>query len=82
MITDYHFGGYAKWNRQLIDFINNFKGANRIAVDHIYNGKMLFGLHHLVKNGYFSPETSILVIHTGGTQSIVGFNEINGLLIK
>ena len=82
VVEDYHFGGYARWNRQLIDFINDFKAANHIAIDHIYNGKMLFGLLDLIKNGYFSPETSILVIHTGGTQSIVGFNEINGLLIK
>lgn len=82
LIGDYHFGGYAKWNRQLVDFINRFKEANQIAIDIIYNGKMIFGLRDLIKNSYFYPSTSILVIHTGGTQSTVGFNEINGLLLK
>ncbi|MEL7145727.1 MAG: pyridoxal-phosphate dependent enzyme [Bacteroidota bacterium] len=82
VIDDYHFGGYAKWNLTLINFINDFKAQNSIALDHIYTGKMLFGLSDLIKNGYFSHETSILVIHTGGTQSIVGFNQINGLLLK
>lgn len=82
LIADYHFGGYAKWNMALIDCINNFKLTNDVEIDVIYNGKMIFGLHDLVKNHYFSKETSILVTHTGGTQSTVGFNEINGLLIK
>ena len=82
LIRDYHFGGYAKWNMQLVDFINRFKEINNIAIDTIYNGKMIFGLHDLIKNNYFYDSTSILVIHTGGTQSTVGFNEVNGLLIK
>ncbi|MEL6560426.1 MAG: pyridoxal-phosphate dependent enzyme [Bacteroidota bacterium] len=82
LIGSYHFGGYAKWNMQLVDFINKFKEVNQIAIDIIYNGKMIFGLQDLIKNSYFYDSTRILAIHTGGTQSTVGFNEINGLLIK
>ena len=30
ILTDYHFGGYAKVTKELIDFINNFKSETKI----------------------------------------------------
>ena len=74
ILTDYHFGGYAKVTKELIDFINNFKSETKIKLDPIYNGKMMFGIYDLMKNGYFSKNTSILAIHTGGLQAIEGMN--------
>ena len=74
ILTDYHFGGYAKVTKELIDFINNFKSETKIKLDPIYNGKMMFGIYDLMKNGYFSKTTSILAIHTGGLQAIEGMN--------
>ena len=74
ILTDYHFGGYAKVTKELIDFINNFKSETSIKLDPIYNGKMMFGIYDLMKNGYFSKNTSILAIHTGGLQAIEGMN--------
>lgn len=82
IINRYHFGGYARWNKELIEFINTFKKQHSIPLDHIYNGKMMYGLHELFKNGYFRNYTSLLAVHTGGIQSIIGFNESNGNLIK
>lgn len=76
LITDYHFGGYAKVDRPLIDFINLFKSKTGIPLDPIYTGKMLFGIFDLVKKGVYPPETRILAIHTGGLQGIKGMNQI------
>jgi 1-aminocyclopropane-1-carboxylate deaminase len=76
LITDYHFGGYAKINRELIDFINQFKATTDIPLDPIYTGKMLFGLLDMIKNDNFVPGTNILVIHTGGIQGIEGMNMV------
>lgn len=76
ILTDYHFGGYAKVTKELIDFINNFKSETSIKLDPIYNGKMMFGIYDLMKNGYFSKNTSILAIHTGGLQAIEGMNSL------
>lgn len=76
LITDYHFGGYAKVNRELIHFINQFKATTAIPLDPIYTGKMLFGLLDMVKNDSFEAGTSILVIHTGGIQGIEGMNTV------
>lgn len=74
LITDYHFGGYAKVTRELIDFVNNFKQQTRIPLDPIYTGKMVFGILDLVRQDYFLPKTKILAIHTGGLQGIAGMN--------
>jgi len=72
--TNYHFGGYAKVNSELISFINDFKEHTGILLDPIYNGKMMYGIFDLIKKGYFPKNTSILAIHTGGLQAISGMN--------
>ncbi|AUC86140.1 1-aminocyclopropane-1-carboxylate deaminase [Polaribacter sp. ALD11] len=71
----YHFGGYAKSNPELIDFINNFKQETGILLDPIYTGKMVFGIIDLIKKDTFEEGTKILAIHTGGIQGIAGFNQ-------
>lgn len=76
IISDYHFGGYAKVNAELIHFINQFKMDNNIQLDPIYTGKMMFGIFDLIKKGYFSKGSKILAIHTGGLQGISGMNAI------
>lgn len=72
---DYHFGGYAKVNSELIDFMNAFKQNFGISLDPIYTGKMVFGIFDLLDKGFFSKTAKILVIHTGGLQSIAGMNQ-------
>ncbi len=74
LITDYHFGGYAKINEDLIRFINDFKSKTQIPLDPIYTGKMMYGILDLIKEGYFPPKTKILAIHSGGLQGIDGMN--------
>ncbi len=74
--TDYHFGGYAKVTKELIDFMNTFKTETSILLDPIYNAKVLFGIYDLLKKGHFSKNTSILAIHTGGLQAISGMNQL------
>ena len=72
--TDYHFGGYAKINEGLVEFINQFKDEQGIALDPVYTGKMLFGINDLIEKGYFPVGSKILAIHTGGLQGIEGMN--------
>lgn len=74
LISDYHFGGYAKIDKTLVDFINNFKESTNIALDPVYTGKLFFGLFDMIKNDYFQYGTKILAIHTGGLQGVVGMN--------
>ncbi|WP_033961030.1 1-aminocyclopropane-1-carboxylate deaminase/D-cysteine desulfhydrase [Psychroserpens jangbogonensis] len=74
LVTDYHFGGYAKVNEDLIHFINQFKKTHNVPLDPIYTGKMMFGIYDLISKGYFKKDSKILAIHTGGLQGIVGMN--------
>ena len=72
----YHFGGYAKYDISLIEFINDFKEKTNIPLDPIYTGKMLFGIVDLIKKDTFKKGTKILAIHTGGLQGVEGFNQM------
>ena len=74
LITDYHFGGYAKINTELISFINQFKTDYKMALDPVYTGKMMFGILDLIDKNYFPKGSKILAIHTGGLQGIQGMN--------
>ena len=76
LMTDYHFGGYAKVTCELVEFINAFKQQTRIPLDPIYTGKMMFGLLDMVKRDTFAPGTKLLAIHTGGLQGIDGMNSV------
>ncbi|WP_147678428.1 1-aminocyclopropane-1-carboxylate deaminase/D-cysteine desulfhydrase [Algibacter pacificus] len=74
LIFDYHFGGYAKINVELISFINRFKTENNIQLDPVYTGKMMFGIFDLIEKKQFPKGSKILAIHTGGLQGIPGMN--------
>ena len=74
LVTDYHFGGYAKVTGELIHFINDFKSKTGIPLDPIYTGKLIFGIFDLVNQEVFPRNTQILAIHTGGLQGIQGMN--------
>ncbi len=69
---DYHFGGYAKINRELIDFINEFEKLNGIPLDPVYTGKMMYGIYDLAKNNRFENGATVIAVHTGGLQGIEG----------
>ena len=74
LITDYHFGGYAKTTNELINFMNEFYTQYQIPLDPIYTGKMVFGVFDLIEKNYFPENAKILLLHTGGLQGIEGMN--------
>ncbi len=69
---DYHFGGFAKINRELIEFIEWFKNENNIQLDPIYTGKMIYGINDMICNKYFPSNSRVVAIHTGGLQGLAG----------
>lgn len=76
LTIDYHFGGYAKVNSELINFINNFRLRYGIALDPVYTGKMMYGIFDLIGKRHFPENTRILAVHTGGLQGISGMNQM------
>ncbi|MGB3640560.1 MAG: pyridoxal-phosphate dependent enzyme [Rivularia sp. (in: cyanobacteria)] len=82
LVTDYHFGGYTKWNQELIGFINVFYDKFRLKLDPIYTGKLFYGIWNEIEKGNFKDDSTIVVIHTGGLQGILGFNQRFGKLLN
>lgn len=75
LMSSWHFGGYGRVSDALVDFINRFYQATQIPLDPVYTGKMMAGLIDLAAADFFPRGTKIGVIHTGGLQGVVGFNE-------
>lgn len=86
IINPYHFGGFAKINKELVKFINDFKTKFNVPLDPIYTGKMMFGLWDCIQKGEFKKGSRILAVHTGGLQGICAMNKHlkkkNEVLIK
>jgi len=72
--TGFHFGGYAKINDALIQFMSEFQLQYGFSLDAVYTGKMFYGLFELIKAKRFKPGTSIIAIHSGGLHVNKGFN--------
>ncbi|HPI81188.1 MAG: pyridoxal-phosphate dependent enzyme [Cyclobacteriaceae bacterium] len=72
--TGYHFGGYGKAGRGLMDFILEFEKAHQVPLDPVYTGKMMFGVFDLIAKGAIGRGKRVLALHTGGLQGRAGFN--------
>jgi len=71
--TRFHFGGYARINDELIQFMKDFQSQYEIPLDAVYTGKMFYGLFKLITSGEFDRGTSIVAVHSGGLQGNAGF---------
>lgn len=65
---NYHFGGYAKKNNELIAFMNNFYTQTGIPTDFVYTAKLFYAITDLAAKGYFPANSKLLIIHSGGLQ--------------
>jgi 1-aminocyclopropane-1-carboxylate deaminase/D-cysteine desulfhydrase-like pyridoxal-dependent ACC family enzyme len=77
--TNYHFGGYAKITKDLLEFIKNFKLQHHTQLDPIYTAKMMYGLYELIKKDYFPENSVIIAIHSGGLQGVKGIEDRLGI---
>jgi len=68
IIHDYHFGGYARKNGELLDFMNRFYRATGIPTDFVYTGKLMYSVLDLIQKKHFPAGSRILTIHSGGLQ--------------
>lgn len=66
--TDFTFGGYAKRNAFLDEFVVKWNENQNIAIEPIYTGRLFYAVQHLLKQNYFPQPSKIIVIHSGGLQ--------------
>ncbi|MBN3891078.1 MAG: 1-aminocyclopropane-1-carboxylate deaminase/D-cysteine desulfhydrase [Nostoc sp. JL31] len=75
LVCDYHFGGYAKVNDELLLFSQQFTQEHGVPLDYVYTAKMFYGVMDLLQQGFFSRGDSLLLVHTGGLQGNAGIEE-------
>jgi 1-aminocyclopropane-1-carboxylate deaminase len=68
----YHFGGYGKWNDELIAFIRHIESEYSLPLDQVYTGKALYGTLKKIEHGEIERGSKVLFIHTGGLQGRAG----------
>lgn len=66
LLTEYHFGGYAKLNDDLLRFIEEFAQETSVLLDPIYTAKCFYAAKELARSAYFKAGTKLGLIHTGG----------------
>lgn len=68
LIYDYHFGGYANTNSELLKFMESFENEFSIPLDKIYTSKLMFAFFDLLEKDFFRPNSTQILVHTGGLQ--------------
>jgi len=69
------FGGYAKLDKSMLDFIINWLEQTGILLDPIYTSKMCRRVVQQIKAGEFNQGQSITLIHSGGLQGWRGMQK-------
>lgn len=69
----YHFGGFAKVNNRLTDFISEVYQQHNLLLDPVYTGKALYGLVERLRQKRLPADARMLFVHTGGLQGWRGF---------
>ncbi len=62
--TRFHFGGYAKFHPELLEFVEEFEGSTGIRPEPVYTAKALFGLRQLIRERHFPPGSEIVYLMT------------------
>ena len=65
---DYSFGGYAKYQPSLIEFMNWWFARTGIPSDFVYTGKLFYAALDMIRQGKFPTGSRVLIIHSGGLQ--------------
>ena len=76
--SDSHFGGYAKYTKELLTFIQDFYAKTQVPLDPIYTGKVMFTIFEEIEKGNLDNQ-KIVFIHTGGIQGAKAIQEKEGI---
>jgi len=74
VLDEFHGGGYAKADKDLLDFVEHFSETTGVPLEPVYSGKMFMALSKLVPQGHFPENSRILAMHGGGLQGNRGFS--------
>ncbi len=69
------FGGFAKVNKPLIEFVFDWLQQTGILLDPVYTSKLCMRLMQQIEAGEFAAGTKICIIHSGGLQGWRGMQQ-------
>jgi 1-aminocyclopropane-1-carboxylate deaminase len=75
ILTEYHFGGYAKHTEEFLNFKNKFEKENNIPLDYVYTAKLFFAVNDLISRNKIPNNSKLLIIHSGGLQGNKGYED-------
>ncbi len=65
--ADYHFGGYAKYTTELIEFIQETYKIHDLPLDPVYTSKAFYAMNEELKKPMYRDK-KVIFMHTGGLQ--------------
>ncbi len=77
LFDECHFGGFAKIEPPLVEFMADFTRATRILLDPLYTAKTLYSMTQQVRQGRWQQGDHLVMIHTGGLQGRRGFAQLD-----
>jgi len=72
---DFHFGGYAKYSRELIEFMNETWQRHQLPTDIVYTAKTFYAIRQMIIAHSIPRESTVLMIHSGGLQGNLSLPE-------
>ncbi len=69
------FGAYAKFDKDLLDFIVDWYDQTGILLDPIYTSKLCMRLMQQIEAGEFEAGANLCIVHTGGLQGWFGMQD-------
>lgn len=77
VLSDHHFGGFAKVPKDLIEWNRGFFDKYKMPLDPVYNAKAMYALLDSIKSGLLKRNSRVLYLHTGGLQGIQAFEYLS-----
>ncbi|MDN3653497.1 pyridoxal-phosphate dependent enzyme [Thalassotalea ponticola] len=75
LLNQFHQGGYGKFGKQDAARLGQIIKQTGIPFEPVYTGKMVLAAIELAKQGYFAKGSTVVLLHTGGTQGLGGLLE-------
>lgn len=75
ILNQYHFGGYARYTQEHLDFKRQFERTYQIPLDYVYTAKLFYAVFDLTKQKLLKPGSRILIIHSGGLQGNTAYEQ-------
>lgn len=66
VLDDYHCGGYARTDDELLEFMADFSRHCAIPIEPVYTGKMLYGVFQQIMAGGIEFGSEVVALHSGG----------------